>query len=158
MRNDGALVFFFIFLLIAVFQSTKDKKDNPPVSEKVVVKERVEKSLVKTVIIQYKIEYGSVYTGDQSPIFHTGVQKVSTNQYGDIGANGLPISEWFPTGTKFPFKINERQALLRILSRSNNEVGLMEIQGQENRIFMSVVVKKESVDKFTVTAKPFVKT
>ena len=153
MRSGGGLFFFSIFLLIAIFSTIQDKK----ISHKNIVVEKKTETHVKDFTIQYNVAYGSVYTGDQSPIIYTGNCIVSTNEYGDVGGNGLPVSEWAPQATKFSFTMGEKKALLRILSKSNNEEGLLEIENQSNRILMSVDIQKNNDRRFTISAKPFVK-
>jgi len=60
---------------------------------------------VSEVCVNYQIQHGSVYTGDQTPVVYEGIETLEVNENG-LGANGLPIMGFFPTHAKLSFILN----------------------------------------------------
>lgn len=149
MRNSG-LFFVFIFLLLASFLVKENsEKKHKKTKQKTVLTE--EKDL-KEVVIDYSVEYGSFYTGVQTPIIYKGTTTIKEKKGIGIGGNGLPVLGGPPVHSKFEINLGGDKACLKIPSISSDTItGLLEKKGAHT--FMNVMVKKQN-EKFFIKAFP----
>lgn len=147
MKNgNGYLFFFFLFLLIGVLflLSKKDQKSEALEALQPVASMKVE----------YQIQYGTIYTGDQTPIIYKGFTSIPIKEGNGIGANGLPISGIFPTHSDLVFNLNGSQATLHIPTLLLDSVtGLLELKDL-SRALMTVRVSKKENGAFLIQAFP----
>jgi len=64
-----------------------------------------QKKVYTGIRVNYQIQYGSIYTGDQTPIIYKGTEIFKVNENG-LGANGLPVMSFPPACAKLPFTLN----------------------------------------------------
>lgn len=98
-RDDGWLVFLLAFLIFTMMF-----EDDEP--QKVIVVE-VEPEITEVIPdphyeINYEIEYGTVYTGNQSPVITRGTF-VLDGQFRP-GSNGLPANGFAPSHLAIDFQ------------------------------------------------------
>jgi hypothetical protein len=104
--------------------------------------------------VEYEIEYGSFYTGNQTSIFCRGMILMSIKKDFGAGVNGMPISGIFPVHSDLFFEIFGQKAILRVpCSLAGNTVGLLEVDGS-NKIPMTIAVAQKSDGYFLVKAFP----
>ncbi|TSC52457.1 MAG: hypothetical protein LiPW41_227 [Parcubacteria group bacterium LiPW_41] len=153
----GICAFFVLFLLGIIFSP----KGIPVriVNEKESVsheeKSNVQKTVEKKILIRYEIEYGSIYTGDQTPVIHKGITFVSVNENG-IGRNGLPIHGYLPTHSKMNVNLFGSKNILHIPtipSDVESVTSYLERSRIENPCFMDTRVVKVKENEFFVFAK-----
>ena len=91
MRNSNSS-FVLVLVLLAVCILIK----NEPTTHNHLNKETAPKIRVELVpyTIDYEVQYGSIYTGDQTPMIHRGT--ITVDGGFDRGDNGLPITGYFP--------------------------------------------------------------
>ncbi|MDD4902376.1 MAG: hypothetical protein PHE24_04530 [Patescibacteria group bacterium] len=156
MKSIVGLVLFFVFLLasllvppwplpVSVVERTVEKSSLPKCAR--------EAGVLQKVKVDYEIEYGTIYTGDQTPIVHRGSVIISTKKDVGIGSNGLPILGFFPLHSDITFKLyNGEEATLHIPVLSLKQVnGLLEFKDL-NHMFMTVEVSKKESGTFFVHA------
>ena len=109
------------------------------------------------VTVNYEIRYGSIYTGNQTPIFYKGSEKIPIKNDLGVGQNGLPMSGFFPTHSDLTFGLGGYKTILHIpCIIADTVISHLEVPGIKNVVFMKVVVNKKGSDNIIVIrAIPF---
>jgi hypothetical protein len=110
---------------------------------------------ISKAVVDYEIEYGTIYTGDQTPIIHKSTLTISENNGNGTGENGLPIMGFGPDHSDITFKLyNGEEATLHIPVLALKQAGgLLEIKNS-NGTYMTVEVSKKENGTFFVRAFP----
>lgn len=144
-----AVAFFGILLRFAIDESGK-----PSFPHKVQ-----EKAMIK-IPVNYEIQFGSIYTGDQTPMVYHGIDSVAVNKDFGIGYGGLPITGFAPTHSQLSLNLGGERATLYIAcgtpippDPSWKPDGLLTIDGVQNRVPMKVEVFREE-NNVLVKASP----
>lgn len=154
----GICAFFTLFLLGIIFSP----KGIPVriINEKESVsheeKSNVQKTEEKKILVRYEIEYGSIYTGDQTYVVHKGTTYVSEKTENGFGENGLPIHGWMPAETRIPIKLFNSKAILHIPTVKTDNgivVSYLERFGVEYPCFIDARVSKIKEAEFLISAK-----
>lgn len=145
MRNDGYLVFALFFLLLAMIFSVAEKERVETPMEEMPAIVDVPPAPPPIVRVRYEVEYGSFYTGDQTPIIHRGLKELPIVEGFGIGTNGLPIHHFAPTlSSQLPFTLkNGEDAILHISCNAPRTTGFLEFVGKEYHSFMDVEVTQD---------------
>ncbi|MDP3974804.1 MAG: hypothetical protein Q8P88_00760 [Candidatus Jorgensenbacteria bacterium] len=108
---------------------------------------------VRNVMVAYEVEYGSIYTGDQTPIVYRGEKELTVSSLG-IGTNGLPIEYLFPVEARVVFDMNGRKAVLHIPTVSDVVTGFIRIDDTDQFHLMTVEVTRRPDNVMVVRAAP----
>ncbi len=158
-NDDEGLLFILCLCLIAACVWAPHHKESTKINTPKNVKEVSHEASAKIVpqyTINYEIELGSIYTGDQTPIVHRGSMAI----VGDFipAANGLPVTGYFPDHFDIDFKPWEgERAILRIPSCATRVVSLVSCEGAANGIYMTTEVETGEHEAL-VRARPLIRT
>jgi hypothetical protein len=140
------LPIFSILLVIQMFSSSD--------TEEVRVSEAKVTTQPQFVKVSYQVQYGSIYTGDQTPLIYCGEQKLPIVD--GLGPNGLPIAGYFPTHANLPLALyGGRDATLHVPCMSaDSVVSFLDIPGARYPIYLSARVRKGSDGTVFIRATP----
>jgi hypothetical protein len=157
--NDEGAFFILCLCLIAVCVLAPHHKESTRINTPKTVKEVSHEALTKVVppyTVNYEIELGSIYTGDQTPIVHRGSMTI----VGDFipAANGLPVTGYFPDHFAINFDTWEgEQATLLIPSCATKTISWASCDGAINGFLMTSEVEVGQHEAF-VRARPLIRT
>ncbi|MFW0862097.1 MAG: hypothetical protein ACKKL6_00735 [Candidatus Komeilibacteria bacterium] len=167
MRDDGFLIVMIWFLLVVVPLFMVENNNNDTHVQEEVPVEVVESGpvVIETVLsavkVEYEIQYGSFYTGDQTLIFHRGSSEIKAKEGYGIGYGGLPITSYgWPVHSEFVFELGDSEATLfiacagPIANEPYQPNGLFRAPGAANAILMDIDLKSNEDGSIFVKAKP----
>ncbi|MFH1193039.1 MAG: hypothetical protein V1656_01855 [Candidatus Jorgensenbacteria bacterium] len=159
MRHPESAAIFFIFLvgfLVGLLFNPSDPKPIRVMIEPTTV-ENVSPPApepVRSVTVAYEVEYGSFYTGDQTPLVYYGTKELAVSSLG-IGKNGLPIEVFAPTSACITFDMNGRRATLYVPTGEKEVAGLLRFDNPgRNAYLMAVKVARRADNVMVVRAVP----
>lgn len=108
----------------------------------------------KFVRVNYQVQYGSIYTGDQTLLIYRGAQELPIVD--GLGPNGLPIAGYFPTHADLPLSLyGGRNATLHVPCMEAESVNsYLEIRGTRAPVYLSAMVTKGSDGTIFLRAVP----
>lgn len=149
MKNEFSLVITILCLVMSIIlQTSKDEKAEniqPP------SKKTTQTSKASYVKVFYEIEYGTIYTGNQTSVLYKGIDSLKITENG-VGECGLPITGYFPTHSEVSFKIWNSPAKLLIACASNKPSGVLKISDYVNSFIMNTEVRKISASEILIKA------
>jgi len=155
------ILYVMTFLISSLVSNDADISKLEASSNVVEVHSVVVESALPTVKIDYEVQYGSFYTGNQTPIVHYGSDEVVVNESYGIGYVGLPITGYgIPIHSQISLNLGDNDATLFIACGGPiaNEPwqpnGLLRVEGVLNGIIMNVSVVPNEDGTILVRADP----